>query len=74
MERTVAVRIDLAGQSSASSSADLGAQVSGSVDELAALLRAYAALGITHLQVCLGPNTPAGIEGFAPVLALLDHE
>jgi alkanesulfonate monooxygenase SsuD/methylene tetrahydromethanopterin reductase-like flavin-dependent oxidoreductase (luciferase family) len=72
MEHTVAVRIDLPGVLRHPFDWFDG-QASGSTEELAALLRAYAALGITHLQVCLGPNTPAGIEGFAPVLALLDH-
>lgn len=73
LERTVAVRIDLLGVRH-SPFGGFSGQTSGSAEELAAFLRAYAALGITHVQVCLGPNTPVGIEGFAPVLALLDQE
>ncbi len=46
--------------------------LSGSAEELAAALRAYAAAGIAHVQVWLDPNTVAGAEAFAPVLALLD--
>ncbi len=49
-----------------------GRALSGSADELAAALRAYADAGIGHVQVWLDPNTVAGAEAFAPVLALLD--
>ena len=45
----------------------------GSPVELAALLRAFAADGVDHVQVWLDPNTEAGIEAFAPVLDLLDR-
>lgn len=45
----------------------------GSPPEIAATLRQHAALGISHVQVVLDPNTLAGIEHFAPVLALLDR-
>ncbi len=45
----------------------------GSAAELAALLRAFAADGISHVQVWLDPNTEAGLEAFAPVLELLDR-
>ena len=72
LEHTVAVRIDLPGVQRQPLGGSAG-QTSGSVEALATLLRAYATAGITHLQVWLGPNTPAGIEGFAPVLALLDQ-
>lgn len=46
--------------------------LSGSPEELAASLRAYAAAGISHVQVWLDPATIAGIEAFAPVLGLLE--
>jgi hypothetical protein len=49
------------------------AQASGSAEELATFLRRYADLGMTHLQILLAPNTPAGIEAFAPVLELLNR-
>lgn len=47
--------------------------LTGSADEIATGLRAYADAGISHLQVFLEPMTPTGIEAFAPVLALLDR-
>jgi probable F420-dependent oxidoreductase len=49
-----------------------GQALSGSTEELATALSAYADAGIGHVQVWLDPNTVAGIEAFAPVLALLD--
>jgi probable F420-dependent oxidoreductase len=45
--------------------------LSGSPEELAAALQAYAAAGVDHLQVWLDPATIAGIEAFAPVLDVL---
>lgn len=45
-----------------------------SPEEIADLLRAYAAIGISHAMVWLDPFTPAGIEEFAPVLELLDQD
>ena len=45
--------------------------LTGTSDELAAALRAYADAGITHVQLVLEPCTPAGIEAFAPVLEQL---
>ena len=47
--------------------------LTGSAEAIAAGLRAYAAAGVSHLQIFLEPMTPAGIEAFAPVLALLDR-
>ena len=44
--------------------------LAGGAEEIAAGLRAYAAAGVSHLQVVLQPATPAGIEAFAPVLDL----
>jgi alkanesulfonate monooxygenase SsuD/methylene tetrahydromethanopterin reductase-like flavin-dependent oxidoreductase (luciferase family) len=46
---------------------------SGSTERLAALFRAYAAEGISHLQVWVNPTTVAGIEQLAPVLQALDR-
>jgi probable F420-dependent oxidoreductase len=48
--------------------------LAGSVEEIAAGLRAYAEVGVSHLQVRLEPNTPAGLEAFAPVLEALDRD
>jgi probable F420-dependent oxidoreductase len=47
--------------------------LTGSPEELAAKLREYADVGVSHLQVWLEPATLAGIEAFAPVLAALDR-
>jgi probable F420-dependent oxidoreductase len=47
--------------------------LSGSPEELAAEFRAYARAGISHLQLRVEPNTPAGIEQVAPVLESLDR-
>ena len=40
---------------------------------IAAALRAHADAGLSNVQVWLEPNTPAGIEAFAPVLEELDR-
>ena len=52
-------------------SAMTGPPLTGSPEEIAAGLRAYADAGVSHVQVWLEPNTPAGIEAFAPVLEAL---
>ncbi len=46
---------------------------SGDAEELAAILLEMTAEGISHVQVWLEPNTPAGIQAFAPVLEILDR-
>jgi alkanesulfonate monooxygenase SsuD/methylene tetrahydromethanopterin reductase-like flavin-dependent oxidoreductase (luciferase family) len=48
--------------------------VSGSPQEIAATLRAFARAGVGHVQVWLDPYSLAGIEAFAPVLELLDRD
>ena len=50
-----------------------GPPLTGSPAEIAAGLRAHAGAGLAHVQVWLEPNTPAGIEAFAPVLEELDR-
>jgi alkanesulfonate monooxygenase SsuD/methylene tetrahydromethanopterin reductase-like flavin-dependent oxidoreductase (luciferase family) len=50
------------------------AGLTGTPEELAATLGAYAEAGIQHVQVLLQPSTRAAIDQFAPVLALLDAE
>lgn len=47
--------------------------LSGSPQEVAAALHALAAAGISHVQLCLEPNTLAGIEAAAEVLEALDQ-
>ena len=46
--------------------------IMGTPDELAAHLRAVAAVGVSHVQLVLSPITRESIERIAPVLALLD--
>jgi hypothetical protein len=46
----------------------------GTPDELATALRTYADEDISHVQLWIEPNTPAGIAAFAPVLEFLDRE
>jgi alkanesulfonate monooxygenase SsuD/methylene tetrahydromethanopterin reductase-like flavin-dependent oxidoreductase (luciferase family) len=48
--------------------------LSGTHEQIAEGLRAFADQGMSELQVSLSPNTLAGIEAFAPVLDLLDRE
>jgi alkanesulfonate monooxygenase SsuD/methylene tetrahydromethanopterin reductase-like flavin-dependent oxidoreductase (luciferase family) len=45
--------------------------ITGAPEEIAAQLRAYAALGITRIHVWLDPPGLDGLEAFAPVLDLL---
>ena len=46
---------------------------SGTPEELAEELRAYAREGVCHVQIWLEPMLPSGIEAFQPVLELLDR-
>lgn len=46
-------------------------ELRGTVDELVAALRAYAALGLDHLQVQLRPNTVEAVHAFRPILEAL---
>ena len=76
LERSASLMVDVAGHGYPGDYwvADdrVGQALSGSTEELASALRAYANAGIAHVQVWLDPNTVAGVEAFAPVLALLD--
>jgi len=81
LERTLAVLVDASGWHPRPGQnwptdlrARIGSPVSGTPDEIAHVLRGFAAEGIRHVQVWLEPNTIAGIEAFAPVLDLLDRE
>jgi probable F420-dependent oxidoreductase len=75
LERSFAVYVDLTGNAPPSDSVNTsGAEpLHGTTTELAALFRAYAEVGIDHLQVLIHPMTMAGVEAFAPVLELLDR-
>jgi alkanesulfonate monooxygenase SsuD/methylene tetrahydromethanopterin reductase-like flavin-dependent oxidoreductase (luciferase family) len=70
LERSAAVIVEVGPHEP---SAMTGPPLAGTPAEIAAGLRAYAAAGLSHLQVWLEPNTPAGIEAFAPVLEALDR-
>ena len=81
LERTAGVVVDLprrralpGGNVFADIRVGMGPPMSGSPDELASQLRAYADEGITHLQVWIAPLTLSGIEAFARVLELLDRD
>jgi len=69
--RSASVTLSLAGESN---SFGMPAQLSGTPDEVAASLRAYATAGFSDVVVSLTPCTPEGIDEFLPVLDLLDHE
>jgi probable F420-dependent oxidoreductase len=71
LERMAATHIDLPGVERRPFG-DARQRTTGTPEELAAFLRSFADAGITHMQIWLAPNTPAGIEAFAPVLELLD--
>lgn len=68
LERTAAVGVDLPSGTPREGWNGL----SGSPEEMAESLRAYARAGITHVQLWIEPSTLAGIEALAPVLELLD--
>jgi probable F420-dependent oxidoreductase len=48
--------------------------ISGTSEQIADTLRAFARAGIHHVQIVPDPNTLAAIEELAPVLELLDRE
>jgi alkanesulfonate monooxygenase SsuD/methylene tetrahydromethanopterin reductase-like flavin-dependent oxidoreductase (luciferase family) len=77
LERSASLLVNVAGHALPGDNwvadARAGQALSGSTEELATALRAYADAGIGHVQVWLDPNTVPGVEAFAPVLALLDR-
>jgi probable F420-dependent oxidoreductase len=75
LERTVAVFVDFTGSAGGASSMNPNGSppLTGTVDELAEEMRAYAREGISHVQIHFEPATAAGIEQFAPVLEQLDR-
>ena len=75
LERTVAVLIDLSGGRGVPASISSGdtPALTGSPEEIAEALRAYAREGIAHVQLHVIPMTLAGVERFAPVLDLLEQ-
>ena len=76
VERTCAVLVGLTGavaRPSRDPTDNPTPPLTGSPEELADALRAYAGAGIGHVQLILDPNTVAAIEEFAPVLEILDR-
>ena len=74
--RTVAVLLRLPGGTGRTMGDTSDSQqvrpLTGSPDEVAAALRAYAEVGITEVQLVLDPITADSIEALRPVLAALD--
>ena len=66
LTRTVTVLVDL--PSRVREAGTKPERISGSPAEIASQLRAFAAEGITHIQVWPNPNTLAGIEELAEAL------
>jgi probable F420-dependent oxidoreductase len=65
--RTVALNINPTGRTDIPETE----AIRGSAEELVGILRAFAQEGISHIQVCLLPNSLASLEAFAPTLELL---
>jgi alkanesulfonate monooxygenase SsuD/methylene tetrahydromethanopterin reductase-like flavin-dependent oxidoreductase (luciferase family) len=75
VERTVALYIafpDAVGRSMGDRTAPDVQPLSHDPGELAATLRAFAAEGVSHVQLVLDPITAGSIAALAPMLALLD--
>jgi probable F420-dependent oxidoreductase len=70
LERTAAVIVEVGPHGPSPMSTP---PMTGSSEELAAWLRAFADAGVSHLQVWLEPTTVAGVAAFGPVLAALDR-
>ena len=70
LARSAAVIVEVGPHEPSTMSAPL---LTGSPADIAAALRAHATAGLSSVQVWLEPNTPAGIEAFAPVLEELDR-
>lgn len=69
LARTLALNIEVAEHEPSQMSSP---PITGTSEEIAATLQAYAGLGISHVQVWLEPNTLGGIEAFRGVLEILD--
>lgn len=76
VERTVAVLVRLPGGTGRVMGEPTSAAeppIEGSAEEIAAALRAFAAEGISHVQLVVDPISLASIEALAPVLEELDR-
>jgi hypothetical protein len=72
---TLALRVDMAGRTGARDADGYAGYdaASGSPDELAAVFRGFAAIGVAELQLVLDPITAASITALGPVLEALDR-
>lgn len=72
LERTASM-VDLVGRRAipASMGPNTATPVTGTPDEIAEAIRAFVALGVSHLQMYLLPNSVAGLRAFEPVLRAL---
>ena len=73
LERTVMVLVDFPGAGHRPPR-ETGPFLTGSPEELALTLRAFAGEGISHVQIVLDPNTVESIELLAPTLEILDRD
>jgi probable F420-dependent oxidoreductase len=78
IERTVAIQVRMPG-GTGRTMGDTDAKqtvepLHGDPESMAEELRAYAREGIGHVQLVIDPINRSAIEGFAPVLALLDRD
>jgi probable F420-dependent oxidoreductase len=73
LERTIGVVVDLPGSPERPRQGEKAPSLAGTIEEIAAGLRAYADHGIDHLQLIIDPPTAGGVERFGPVLELLDR-
>ncbi len=71
LQRTAAVMVDFPGAYGRPGQAV--PSLTGSPEELADEMRAYAAAGISHVQIYPDPCTVGGIEALAPMLEMLDQ-
>ena len=75
IDKTLALRVDMAGRTGARDADGYAGYdaASGSPDELAAVFRGFAAIGVAELQLVLDPITAASITALGPVLEALDR-
>jgi alkanesulfonate monooxygenase SsuD/methylene tetrahydromethanopterin reductase-like flavin-dependent oxidoreductase (luciferase family) len=76
VQRTVAVLVGMTGSTGRAAADPVERAIlpmTGTPEELAERLRAFARAGIAHVQLVLDPITNESIEEFAPVLGVLDE-
>jgi len=66
--RTITLGVTLLGRTMPGSET-----ISGTPEEMAERLRAFAREGVSHVQLWMTPTSRAGVDAFAPVLELLDR-